>query len=183
MQRSNVQRFNDISYNFPMIDTREFKPDRLIFIHGLMGSSQGVKATLLRGLYPEMLIPNFPGSLEDRMNSLTEHLDAKEGWTIVGSSLGGLMGTIYTAGHPDQVRKLVLLAPALIWPDFAQNLPDPIDVPTVIYHGRQDDLIPLNTVRPLAEQVFRRLTFNVVDDDHGLYKTVHELDWDLVLKE
>jgi hypothetical protein len=21
------------------------------------------------------------------------------------------------------------------------------------------------------------LTFNTVDDDHGLYKTVHEIDW------
>ena len=36
---------------------------RLIFIHGLEGTSQGVKATLLRGLFPGLLAPDFPGSL------------------------------------------------------------------------------------------------------------------------
>jgi len=40
------------------------KPTRLIFIHGLEGSSQGVKATLLRGLFPGILTPDFRGSLE-----------------------------------------------------------------------------------------------------------------------
>jgi pimeloyl-ACP methyl ester carboxylesterase len=165
-----------------MIPETTFRPDRLIFIHGLMGSSQGVKATLLRERYPKMLTPDFPGSLEERLSGLEAHLGRKNDWTIVGSSLGGLMGAIYTTRQPCQVRKLVLLAPALVWPDFAQNLPDPIDVPTVIYHGRQDDLIPLGAVRLLAEQVFHQLTFNVVDDDHGLYKTVHALDWGAVLK-
>ena len=164
-----------------MPDKPEFTPDRLIFIHGLMGSSQGVKATLLRARYPEMLTPDFPGSLEDRLDRLGSLLAGDSGWTVVGSSLGGLMGAIFTTRHPDQVRKLVLFAPALVWPDFAQNLPDPVDVPTVVYHGTQDDLIPLDAVRPLAEQVFRQLTFHVVEDDHGLFKTVHGLDWDIVL--
>ena len=164
-----------------MSATTKFSPNKLIFIHGLMGSSQGVKATLLRERFPKILTPDFPGSLEERMDRLDSHLSTKKGWTIVGSSLGGLMGAIYTTRHPDQVRKLVLLAPALVWPDFAQNLPEPVDVPTVVYHGSQDDLIPLDAVRTLAEQVFRKLTFHVVEDDHGLYKTVHELDWDMVL--
>ena len=164
-----------------MSDANEFSPDRLVFIHGLMGSSQGVKATLLRSQFPEMLIPDFPGSLEERLDRLESHLGDERGWTIVGSSLGGLMGAIYTTRHPDQVRKLVLLAPALVWPDFAQNLPEPVDVPTVVFHGTQDDLIPLDAVRPLAEQVFRTLNFHVVEDDHGLYKTAHAMDWAEVL--
>jgi 23S rRNA G2445 N2-methylase RlmL len=52
-----------------------------------------------------------------------------------------------------------------------------MQVPTVIYHGSRDEIVPLVMVRPLAEQVFMNLYFHVVDDDHGLYKTVHELDW------
>jgi pimeloyl-ACP methyl ester carboxylesterase len=156
-------------------------PTRTIFIHGLEGSSQGVKATLLRELFPGLATPDFPGSLEERMDALSAVLEEGDRWTIIGSSFGGLMGALYTCQNPLKVRKLVLLAPALIWPDFAAQPPPPVDVPTVIYHGSRDELIPLDQVRRLAERVFEDLTFHAVDDDHGLYKTVHELDWDAVL--
>ncbi len=152
-------------------------PDRLIFIHGLMGSSQGVKATLLRGLFPGMLIPDFSGSLDERMAQLKTLLAGKSGWQIVGSSLGGLMAALFATSQPDRVARLVLLAPALVWPDFAQNPPDPISVPTVIYHGSRDDLIPLAQAKALAEKVFSNLVFHEVDDDHGLYQTAHNIDW------
>jgi predicted esterase len=84
---------------------------------------------------------------------------------------------MFACQRPQQVDKLVLLAPALIWPDFATNLPAPVDVPTIVFHGTQDEIIPLAAVRPLAERVFRSLDFRVVDDDHGLYKTIHEIEW------
>jgi pimeloyl-ACP methyl ester carboxylesterase len=157
-------------------------PDsRLIFIHGLGGSSQGVKATLLRGLFPDILTPDFPGLLEQRMEKLRAIVGQTRGWTMIGSSFGGLMATIFTCQNPEQVERLVLFAPALIWPDFAANPPDPVSVPTIIYHGRQDHLIPLETVSRLAEQIFLDLTFHEVDDDHGLYKTVHAIDWPQLL--
>jgi pimeloyl-ACP methyl ester carboxylesterase len=156
-------------------------PSRLLFIHGLYGSSQGVKATLLREQYPGVLTPDFAGSLDERMASLESVLAEKEGWTLVGSSFGGLMAALYTCRHPTRVRKQVLLAPALVWPDFAQEPPAPVGVPTVIYHGTRDELIPLQHVQALAEQVFTNLDFHVVDDDHGLYETVHALDWAQVL--
>jgi pimeloyl-ACP methyl ester carboxylesterase len=149
----------------------------LIFIHGLAGSSQGVKARLLRGLFPGILTPDFPGSLEQRMAQLNAILGTQRNWTIIGSSLGGLMAALFASEHPDQVKRLVLLAPALIWPDFAANPPAPVDVPTIIYHGRQDAYVPLESTRELAERVFHNLKFHAVDDDHGLYKTVHALDW------
>jgi pimeloyl-ACP methyl ester carboxylesterase len=149
----------------------------LIFIHGLEGSSQGVKATLLRGLFPHIVIPDFPGNLDERMEKLEQTLGGATNWIILGSSFGGLMAALYTSQHPERIQKLILLAPALIWPDFADNLPDPVDVPTLIYHGRGDTLIPLENVRNLAEKVFSNLEFHVVDDDHGLCKTAHALDW------
>ena len=155
----------------------KFDPKKLIFIHGLEGSSQGVKANMLRDIFPEMLIPDFPGSLDERMSKLCQALGDESGWTIIGSSFGGLMGALFTCQRPQQVRKLVLLAPALIWPDFVNHPPPPLDVPTVVYHGRNDTLIPLDLVQRLAASTFRDLQFYAVDDDHGLYKTVHEIDW------
>jgi pimeloyl-ACP methyl ester carboxylesterase len=159
----------------------KFDPSRLIFIHGLEGSSQGVKASLLRGLFPGLLTPDFRGSLEERMGALNRLLGQSTGWTIVGSSFGGLMGALFTCQYPQRVRKLVLMAPALIWPDFialaSASPPAQVDAPTIIYHGTRDELIPLDQVRDLAEGVFTDLDFRVVDDDHGLYKTVHEIDW------
>ena len=154
---------------------------RLIFLHGLEGSSQGVKATLLRSLFPGVLTPDFRGSLDERMTALHQVLGQEDGWTIVGSSFGGLMGALFTCRRPEQVRKLVLLAPALVWPDFASNLPEPVAVPTVMIHGERDEIIPAALVGELAQKVFRNLDFRLVDDDHGLYKTVHEIDWGVLL--
>ena len=153
----------------------------LIFLHGLEGSSQGVKARLLRSLFPGILTPDFSGSLEERMAQLSFILGDQHGWTLIGSSLGGLMGALFTCQRPRQVKRLVLLAPALIWPDFAAAPPGPVKAPATIYHGRHDRLIPLEAVRRLAHQVFQNLTFIEVDDDHGLYKTVHAIDWPALL--
>lgn len=150
---------------------------RLIFIHGLEGTSHGVKAKLLRERLPGILTPDFRGSLEERMVDLRAMLSERDDWTIIGSSLGGLMATMYACEGPRQVAKLVLLAPALIWPDFADALPKAVDVPTVIYHGIRDVVVPLEAARRIAEQVFTRLEFHPVDDDHGLYQTVHSIDW------
>jgi pimeloyl-ACP methyl ester carboxylesterase len=155
---------------------------RVIFIHGLMGSSQGVKAKLLRGIFPWILTPNFQGSLEERMDQLQTILGEEMGWKIVGSSFGGLMAALFAHQHPRQVSKLVLFAPALIWPDFASLPKKPVDVPVVLYHGKQDELLPLEAIRELAEKQFNNLDFQVVDDDHGLYKTVHALDWETLLE-
>lgn len=157
-------------------------PHPLVFIHGLEGTSQGVKASLLRRLFPGMLIPDFSGNLEARMAHLTTLLGDQSGWRLVGSSFGGLMAALFACQRPHQVDRLVLLAPALIWPDFANQPPAPVAVPTVIFHGTQDMLIPLEQVRRLAEGVFTNLDFHSVEDDHGLYQTVHSIDWTKLLE-
>jgi pimeloyl-ACP methyl ester carboxylesterase len=156
-------------------------PKKMIFIHGLEGSSQGDKATLLRSLFPGILTPDFRGPLEERQNALLSILGKKTGWTLIGSSLGGLMAALFTCQHPKQVRKLVLLAPALILPEFSAALPAPVDVPTVVYHGTRDTVVPLEPTRRLAEQVFRKLDFHVVDDEHRLFKTMGEVNWRTVI--
>lgn len=58
----------------------------------------------------------------------------------------------------------------------------PVSVPTTIIHGTADDIVPLEPVRRIAKEIFINLQYIVVDDDHRLHKTVHELDWKSILK-
>jgi len=116
------------------------------------------------------------------MGLLRGILGEERGWKMIGSSFGGLMAALFACERPQQVEKLVLLAPALIWPDFANRPAERISVPTITYHGARDELLPLQTVRLLAERTFTNLDFRVVDDDHGLYRTVQAIDWAKILE-
>ncbi|MFN2159183.1 MAG: alpha/beta fold hydrolase [Anaerolineales bacterium] len=150
---------------------------QIIFIHGLMGSNQGTKARHLMEIFPGIVCPDFAGTLNERIQKLEQIMSSRGGWKVIGSSLGGLMGAIYTCANPERVEKLVLLAPALTWPDFSSDLPGPVSVPAVIYHGKFDSIIPLDEMRIIAKKLFTNLTVNVVDDDHSLHKTIAAIDW------
>ncbi len=150
---------------------------RLIYLHGLESNSQTYKAALIRAVYPDLIVPDFTGSLDERMQQLYPILGGASNWTLIGSSFGGLMAALFSTRRPAQVRKQILLAPALMLPEFAENLPAPIDVPTVIIHGRQDTIVPVAVNKPLAEKVFRNLDYRLVNDDHRLHKTAEESDW------
>ena len=155
---------------------------RLIYLHGLESDSNSGKARLFREWFPGMLTPDFKGSFEDRMSQLVPILSDKIDWTLIGSSFGGLMGTVFTCAHPTQVRKLVLLAPALLREQFASYLDlEPVSVPTVVIHGTLDTVVPLEPVREIAQNLFTNLTYHIVEDDHRLGKSVHELDWKEIL--
>jgi pimeloyl-ACP methyl ester carboxylesterase len=89
-----------------------------VFIHGLESSSQGTKGVFFRERHPDMIIEDFGGPLEERMAKLNRLLAGRDNLILVGSSFGGLMAAIYACEHERQVRKVVLLAPALHLPDF-----------------------------------------------------------------
>ena len=152
-----------------------------IFVHGLDSSSRGTKGTFFRKHYPDMILPDFPGSLEERMKILNDVLKGKSDIVLVGSSFGGLMVTLFALQNEDRVRRLVLLAPAL-------NLADPgtfdeklLRVPTWIYHGTRDDVIPLSEIKDIAGRLFKNLTFVQLDDDHNLHATFPGLPWNELL--
>ena len=153
------------------------REDNLIFIHGLYSSGHGYKARYLKHRFPSIITPDFTGSLDERMEQLNHILGERSAWNIIGSSFGGLMGAIFTCQNPQSVNRLILLAPALIWPDFVNSITGQVDVPTVIYHGRSDDVIPFELIKTLAEQVFTNLTFNEVNEGHLLHQTVQTIDW------
>jgi pimeloyl-ACP methyl ester carboxylesterase len=159
---------------FLMNDTR-------VFIHGLVSSSRGTKGLFFRARYPDMIIEDFRGPLDQRMEKLNKVTANKESLIMVGSSYGGLMAAIFAFNSQERVKKLILLAPALVSEGFEPYLQRRIDVPVIIYHGREDDVVPLAPVHAIAGRVFENLTFNMVDDDHVLSKTFQSIDWDNLL--
>jgi len=163
---------------------------RLVYLHGLESDSNSGKARLFREWFPGMITPDFKGSFDERMNQLLPILSDKTDWTLIGSSFGGLMGTVFTCNHPTQVRKLVLLAPALLREAFGFYLDpstdsgqrlEPVSVPTIVIHGTLDTVVPLEPVREIAQKIFTNLTYHIVEDDHRLGKSVRELDWKSIL--
>lgn len=155
---------------------------KIIYLHGLESTSQSGKARQFAQLFPGMITPDFTGSFEERMEQLAPILADKTDWTIIGSSFGGLMGTVFTCNHPTQARKLILLAPALLRDHFASYLDlEPVSVPTIIIHGTEDDVVPLAPVRELAEKTFSNLQYIVVEDGHRLHKAFEELNWKEIL--
>jgi len=152
-----------------------------MFIHGLESNNQGTKAVYFRKHFPDMLTPNFPGSLDERMADLRTLLSGKRDITLVGSSFGGLMASIFVMENEPRVKRLVLLAPAVNLMEFSPYRDRKIQVPVHIYHGRQDEVIPLEDVQGVARQVFSDLTFHAVDDDHYLHKTFEKIEWDRLL--
>lgn len=155
---------------------------KIIYLHGLESNSQSGKARQFAQKFTGMVTPDFVGSFEERMAQLYPIFGDEKDWTIIGSSFGGLMGTVFTCEHPTQVRKLILLAPALLRDPFAPYLNlQTVSVPTIIIHGTQDDVVPLEPVRELAEKFFTNLTYFVVEDGHRLGKAFGEMDWEKIL--
>lgn len=170
--------------------------EKIIYLHGSDSSSQSGKAKQFAEIFPGMITPDFTGSFEERMNQLYNVLGKEKGWTVIGSSYGGLMAVVFASENPGQVRKLVLLAPAILRDENGLYI-DPIineplrgnrkhlgviSIPSVIVHGNQDDVVPLEPVRKTAEELFRDVEFIVVDDGHRLQKTFGEMNWEEILE-
>ncbi len=148
-----------------------------IFIHGLESSNRGTKAVFFRERFPEMIIPTFVGTLPERLSALEESLRDKSDIRIVGSSFGGLMGTLFAMKNEERVKCLVLLAPAIHMIHMAPSKVRKIHIPVHLYHGTEDAVIPLDEVETAAGKYFQRLSFHKVQDDHFLHRTFKTIDW------
>jgi len=153
-----------------------------VFLHGLESSSQGDKGRYFQEHYPDMIIRDYCGSLQERMQTLRKQLEGKKDLILVGSSYGGLMATIFVCEQEARVHKLILLAPALSLAEFEPYLCRRLFLPTVIFHGSEDIIVPPEPVRKIAEEVILDLTYNRVSDDHSLHGTFSTMDWDSLLE-
>jgi pimeloyl-ACP methyl ester carboxylesterase len=152
-----------------------------IFLHGLESSSRGAKAAFLRDLYPDMVIPDLKGSLDERMASIRVILAGQKDIMLIGSSFGGLMATIFAMDNKDAVAGIVLLAPALNFSEFSRYTIQRISAPTWMIIGRDDSVTPAEKVVPVARRIFTTLSYDEVDDDHLLARTFRKLDWKTML--
>jgi pimeloyl-ACP methyl ester carboxylesterase len=119
--------------------------------------------------------------MDERMARLREIVSGQNEILLVGSSFGGLMASIFAMENEPSVSKLILLAPAINLMEFTPYRERKTLMPVHIYHGRQDEVIPISDVEEVARQVFSTLTFHAVDDDHYLHKTFNTIDWDSLL--
>ena len=152
-----------------------------IFLHGLESSNKGTKSIFFRERYPDIIIPNFTGTLQLRMEKLNRVLSGKANIRVVGSSFGGLMATLFAMENESRVEKMTLLAPAINLLEHAPHENKRIFIPVSIYHGSADVVIPLAEVERVAKEVFSNLSFNVVEDDHFLHNTFKSIGWDSLL--
>ncbi|MBY8981361.1 MAG: alpha/beta fold hydrolase [Candidatus Lokiarchaeota archaeon] len=158
----------------------------IIYIHGLISSGHGFKGNFFRKVIPNCLTPDLEEYnkriprkilLKKRMHQLNNILMEKKELNIIGSSFGGLIATLYTSEHPKKVRKLILLAPFLIEDDLIPPDIKSINIPVIIFHGKNDKVIPLEQNRIKANFLFKNFEYNVVLDDHQLQHTVKTIDW------
>lgn len=156
------------------------KPIR-VFIHGLESSSQGTKGVFFRERFPDMLIEDYTGLLDERMAKLRTVLAGKKDLILVGSSFGGLMAAIYACENEESLIRLILLAPALDLGYFRPYAEKRLSIPVWLYHGKDDDVVPPAPVEKIARQVFRSLSYHLVEDDHSLHRTFPTMDWNRLL--
>ena len=154
-----------------------------VFVHGLEGSSQGTKSQFFRKRYPDMIIEDYTGGIEERMEKLRRVLTGVMDLILIGSSYGGLMAAMYACDHEAQTRRVILLAPALNLEEFRPYLNHAVGIPVTLYHGSRDDIVPVGEVHEIASRVFTDLTHHVVVDDHPLSETFPTFDWDTLLAD
>lgn len=153
-----------------------------VFLHGLDSSGDGTKGRFFKNNFPEMIVPNFEGSLEKRLQELEKICQGDNGLILVGSSFGGLMAACFAAMHPLRIKKLLLMAPALNFPGFI--LPkNPIEAPVFMLVGSLDEVTPASMVIPIAKKAFVHLEIKLVDEDHLLHESFQQLDWAALLEE
>jgi len=155
----------------------------LVFIHGLESTSQGNKAQYFRKAFPEIIIEDYTGGFGARMQKLRSVLAGKTNLILVGSSYGGLMAARFALDNEALIQKLILLAPALTIEGFEQAVRQKLQIPTVLYHGTRDDVVPSQAVKAIAEKTFARLEHHFVDDDHPLNAVFPTLPWPLLLEQ
>ncbi len=113
----------------------------IFFLHGLDSSGKGTKGQWFARHFPEVRIPDFQGDLATRLNALEALCQGCDDLLLVGSSFGGLMATCFAIQHPSRCRSLVLLAPALDFPEFSPP-EEKIATPTSLIVGNRDTVTP-----------------------------------------
>jgi pimeloyl-ACP methyl ester carboxylesterase len=149
---------------------------KTIFLHDLDSSGFGTKGRFFAEHFPEMLRPDFEGTLEERLTSTRQLIAGCNELIIVGSSFGGLMGACLAQEQPETIKRLIMLAPALNFEGYEPPA-QMITCQSLLVIGSDDTVTPPSLVLPAAKKTFSNLEINLVEDDHLLHNTYRDLDW------
>jgi 8-oxo-dGTP pyrophosphatase MutT (NUDIX family)/predicted alpha/beta hydrolase family esterase len=152
-----------------------------LFLHGLDSSGRGTKGRFFSERFPATQAPDFTGSLDDRLQALKNICEDKDDLVLIGSSFGGLMAACFAATHPEKVKRIILLAPALNFPGYFPPDP-PLLVPTLLITGQHDTVCPPNIVIPAARKSFTHIQITSCNDDHLLHNAFFALDWQRLMR-
>ena len=87
------------------------------------------------------------------------------------------MATLYALRNPEKIERLILLAPLLATPILQIDRILPSTIPTIIFHGKYDDIAQYKASREQAYQLFTNLEFNTTEDHHYRNTARTTLNW------
>ena len=148
----------------------------LVWAHGLWGSPNGSKVTAFRESGIEVISPDFNEmELIDRVELLKESIDIGD-VLLAGSSWGGLACALTAQEKPEKLRGLLLLAPALHYPEHPNDVPEkliaPDNVPVTIIHSTTDDIVPISASKNYIERSGNNVQLIEVEDNHVLEDSI-----------
>jgi len=100
---------------------------------------------------------------------------------LVGSSMGGYVSTMATIRMP--VDGLFLMAPAFYLPGYANQDPTPHSRCTMIVHGWNDGVVPVQNSIRFAK--LHQCDLHLLDGDHRLNDALHKIEplFEMFLKQ
>ena len=148
----------------------------LVWAHGLWGSPNGSKVTAIRESGIEVISPDFNEmELIDRVELLKEAIEIGN-VVLAGSSWGGLACALTAIQIPEKLKGLLLLAPALHYPESPNDEPEkliaPDSVPVTIIHSTTDDIVPISASKNYIERSGNNVQLIEVEDNHVLEDSI-----------
>ena len=148
----------------------------LVWAHGLWGSPNGSKVTAVRESGIEVISPDFNEmELVDRIELLEKTIQIGD-VVLAGSSWGGLACALTAQKKPDKLKGLLLLAPALHYPETPNDNPDnligPEGIPVTIIHSKTDDIVPISASKDYVKRSGNNVNLIVVEDSHVLENSI-----------
>ena len=148
----------------------------LIWAHGLWGSPNGSKITAIRDSGIEVISHDFNDmELIDRVELLEKTMEVGN-VVLAGSSWGGLACALAAQRKSDKLKGLLLLAPALHYPEPPNNNPEdlvaPKKVPVTIIHSIEDDIVPISASKDYIKRSGNNIKQIEVNDNHVLEKSI-----------
>jgi pimeloyl-ACP methyl ester carboxylesterase len=143
------------------------------FSHGQESGPWGSKIKSMAASRAESIDYQGMADPSDRVDKLIAACaDVEEPLVLVGSSMGGHVATAAAA----KVRAvgLFVLAPAYYVPGYESLTPPAPDLPIVIVHGWNDDVVPVDNSIRFARGC--NASLHILDADHRLTANIDDIN-------